>query len=40
MVVRAGKSLAAIEKAVIKVFKKESDTHIDYCIFNDIKRIK
>lgn len=41
MVVRAKKSLASIEKAVIKVFKKkESGIHIDYCIFNDIKRIR
>ena len=40
MVVRAKKSRAAIEKAVIKSFKRESGIYIDYCIFYDIKRVK
>lgn len=40
MVVRAKKSRAAIEKAVVKTFKKESGIYIDYCIFYDVKRLK
>lgn len=40
MVVRAGRSRAAIEKAVIKKFKKETGIFIDYCIFYGIKRVK